>query len=206
MLPRLLSRLIRNIRPSPEPSLTRLNLGELRIWREQYPDVPKPETKLSIQLIAARWACHDLHGEEMPGIAADFLEAGLDSPALIRLAGETQVSCSADVEGLVGRVIREFCLPYPFTENQAQLILSRQIAREVIAGDRDPWRAANYLEKVLWGRRPVNPDLETLFDLNDELEWDTEYKRYVPVTTADLLDTFARLGKLSDAQIFTDES
>ena len=52
----------------------------------------------------------------------------------------------------------------------------------------------------------MNPDLETLFDLNDELEWDTEYKRYVPVTTADLLDTFARLGKLSDAQIFAEES
>jgi len=77
----------------------------------------------------------------MPGIAADLLEAGFDSPSLRRLAGEI-ATCSADVEELVAKVIREFGLPYPMPEEQAQLIFARQLAREVIAGRRLPWSAA----------------------------------------------------------------
>jgi hypothetical protein len=70
----------------------------------------------------------------MPSIATDLLEAGYDSPSLRRLAGEMNVQCSADVEELV---FHELSAPYPLSETEARLILVRQLAREVIAGERN---------------------------------------------------------------------
>lgn len=51
-------------------------------------EIPLPDPSLTPILIAARWVSHDLYNQDMPGIAADLLEAGYDTPALIRLAGE----------------------------------------------------------------------------------------------------------------------
>src|SRR5947209_11938544 len=113
MINRLLDRLLRRSNRGGGPQLTMLKIEKPRDWSEQYPDVPKPEDRLSVQLIGAKWACNNLHGEEMPGVAADLLEAGHDSPALRRLAAETQVRRSADVEELVARVFRDFKIPYP---------------------------------------------------------------------------------------------
>ena len=141
MLRGLIDRFLRKLSPTAPPELSVLKLDPPRSWRGQYPDVPEPDSDLSVQLIAARWRCNDIYGEDMPGIAADLLEAGFDSPSLRRLAGEI-ATCSADVEELVAKVIREFGLPYPMPEEQAQLIFARQLAREVIAGRRLPWSAA----------------------------------------------------------------
>jgi len=204
MIPRFLDRLLRRTNRKVGPDLTLLTLERPRDWSEQYPDVPKPETSLSIQLIAARWACNDLHGEDMPRIAGDLLETGLDSAGLRRLAAETQVSCSADVEHLLARVFREFEIPYPMPEGRAQLVFARQTAREVIAGHCDPWPAAFNLEKAMWGRYPKNEDLASIFALNDEWAWDADYQRFVPVMTSDLIEVFARLGKMSDAEVFAE--
>ena len=49
-------------------------------WVGKYPDVPPPESTLSIRYVAARWACGELYGEDMPRIAADLLEAGMAAP------------------------------------------------------------------------------------------------------------------------------
>jgi hypothetical protein len=202
MIPSFLDRLFEKFNSAAASELTRINLEPPRNWSEQYPDTPKHEPKLSIHLIAAQWACHDLHGEDMPGIAADLLEAGLDSPGLRRLAAESEAASTADVAGLVARALRDFGIPHPLPEDQAQLILARQIARQVIAGDRVPSNAANYIEQILWGRRPTNEYLAMLLYLNDEREWDTEYQRFMPAMTVDLMDAFARLAEMSDVQIF----
>jgi hypothetical protein len=167
MILRFLDRLLGRTNRTAGLDLTLLTLDRPRDWREQYPDVPKPEPTLSIQLIGARWACNDLYGEDMPRIAGDLLEAGFDSAGLRRLAAETQVSCSADVEPLVARVLRDFEIPYPMPEDQAQLVFARQTAREVIVGHRDPWPAAFNLEKAMWGRYPKNKDLASIFALNE---------------------------------------
>jgi len=119
-------------------------------FAEEYPHVPKPDSDLSPQLLAARWVTHDLYGEDMPSIAADLLEAGFDTPALRRLAGEMTVECSADVENLVAKVFREFCVSYPLSESEANLICSRRIARGVIAGRRNAWAAASLIHAI-WG-------------------------------------------------------
>src|SRR5579859_1836679 len=86
--------------------------------------------------------------EDMPRVAADLLEAGYETPSLVRLAGEINVSSSADVEPLVALTFRELGVRYPITQTEADLIVSRHVAREVIAGQRNAWAAANYLEIV----------------------------------------------------------
>jgi hypothetical protein len=188
-----------------EPDLIRLEIGQPKSWSSKYPDVPAPDSKLSIQLVAAAWASHDVYGEEMPSIAASLIESGLDSPALRRLAAETSAKCSADVADLVAKMFREFNVPCPLPEKQARLIITRQIAREVIAGERDLERAADYLETVIWGPdwNPPNENLGTIFALYDERKWDPEHQRFGSLITEDLLDAFARLARLTDKEILT---
>lgn len=84
---------------------------------------------------------------------------------------------------------------------QAKLIVTRQIAREVIAGKRDAFQAASHIEIVLWNWEPLTEDLGSLFILNDELSWDSEYQRYIPEILQDELQTFARIACLTDEQI-----
>jgi hypothetical protein len=139
-------------------------------FAEEFPHVPKPRSGLSPQILAARWTTHDLYGEDMPSVAANLLEAGYDTPALCRLAGEIQVSCSADVEDLVARMFREFHVPYPISEDEAKIIFSRQIAREVIAGERNAWAAAS-LTHQMWRWHSENADLNLISELRDSLDW-----------------------------------
>lgn len=167
-------------------------------------NVPPPDPPLTPLLLAARWISHDLYGEQMPALAADLLEAGFDTPALVRLAGEMQIRSNADAEPLVNKAFQELGVPWPLSEVQAKLITTRQIAREVTAGKQDPYRAASHLELVLWNWHPATPDLEFLFVLNDELSWDSEYQRYIPAILQDQFETFARLACLSDEQIATE--
>jgi hypothetical protein len=163
-------------------------------FAEEFPDVPVPEPRLSPMLLAARWSRRDLYGDDMPAIAADLLEAGFDTPSIRRLAGEINVACSADVEELVGRMFRELSVPYPPSESEAKLIFTRQVAREVIAGQRNAWAAAKHLEKGVtgWGAEPA--DLQVVFGLRDEINWDTANRGQIPTLTAELIQTFARLG------------
>src|SRR6266567_2338956 len=76
-------------------------------FAEDYPAVPKPEAQLSPKILSAKWVAGDLHGEEMPDIAANLLGIGIDGPAVRRLAAETSVGCSADVADLVDRMFGE---------------------------------------------------------------------------------------------------
>jgi hypothetical protein len=172
-------------------------------YSQEYPDVPPPDAALSPYLLAARWQSHDLYGEDMPRVAADLLEAGQDTPSLIRLAGEMNVRCAADVEPLVGRVFRELGVRYPISETEANLVVSRQIAREVIAGERNPWAAANYLELVIWGWRGATiPIVEDILWINDEIDWDQECRpRPLADLRTSLLNCFASLARLTDEGI-----
>ena len=130
----------------------------------------------------------------MPAVAADLLELGFDTPSLRRLAGETQVTNSGEIEPLVGRMFRELDVTYPLGERKARLIMSRQIAREVIAGIRNAWQAASHLEIVIWNRIPETPELEMIFSISDELDWDSSDRRPVAELDAALLKAFAQLA------------
>lgn len=163
-------------------------------FAERYPDVPKPDSRLSPGILAARWASGSLHGEDMPGIAADMLEAEYDSPSLRRLTGEMNVHCSADVADLVAKTFRELSIAYPVSEYDARLAVTRQIAREVIAGERNAWAAASYVEIAVWKQERKNQDVANVMNLLDELDWGAINRHQLPTLTAELLDVFARLG------------
>jgi hypothetical protein len=184
------------------PDIVSLEIGVPRDLSYKYPNVPPPDPVLSPQLLAAAWTCHDVYGEEMPAVAANLLEAGFDSPSLRRLAGEIGVACSADVEEIVAKTFRELNIRYPLSEMQARLIVSRQVAREVIGGRRDSERAARYLRSEIgWDRRPPG-DLWNLFELLDDLVWNSGYLKFANANADDFFDTFARIAMMTDEQIF----
>ena len=163
---------------------------------ETFPEVPLPDDPLSPHLLASRWVSGDLRGEDMPGIAADLLEAGYDSRSLRRLAGEMEASNSAALEPLVGAMFRELGVNYPMLEREAKIIVSRQTAREVIAGKRNPWAAANHLEIAVWNWVPETAELELIFSINDEVDWNSNEKRTLPELKAALTKAFAQLASL----------
>lgn len=171
-------------------------------FSREYPDVPMPDAALSPHLLVARWQSHDLYGEDMPRVAADLLEAGHETPSLVRLAGEVKVGSSAEVEPLVGRMFRELGIRYPISQTEARLITSRQVAREVIAGERNAWAAANHLEITIWNWEAQNPILQTIFEINDEIDWEPKYRRPLADLRVALLDSLASLGRLRDEEVF----
>jgi hypothetical protein len=163
-------------------------------FAEQFPEVPPPDNDLAPQLLAARWAVHDLYGNDMPAIAANLLEVGYDTPALRRLAGETNITHSEDVEELVTKVFKDLSTQYPLTEDEANYVFARQVAREVIAGKRNAWAAASHVSVVLRGRFAKDPDLELIADLLDSLNWDDVNCDHLAHKTQKLVEAFARLG------------
>lgn len=167
-----------------------------RSYADQYPGVPLPDDPLSPAIVAARWRSHGLYGEDMPGVAADLLEKGYDTPSLRRLAGEMNVTCSADVEPLAAKVFQELGVKYPLTEKEARLITSRQIAREVIAGRRNAWASATHLEIAIWGWIPEVPELEIIFWINDEINWDFVHRRRLSALEIALVDALATLANI----------
>ena len=193
----MLSRALRSLLGREVEDLRGLNTDPPSSAANEYPEVPAPEAPLSPMLLAARWASHDLYGEDMPGIALNLLEAEFDTPALRRLAGETQIRNSADAEPLVGRMFRELGLPYPLQEQQARWIVSRQLAREVIAGHRNAWAAASHLEIVVWEWVPANADLETIFSISDEIDWDVPQRRSLSELNTALIAGFARIATMT---------
>ena len=132
----------------------------------------------------------------MPDVAADLLEAGYDSPSLRRLAGETQIRCTADAEPLVASTFHELGVRYPLAVEQAELITIRRIAREVIAGRRNPWAAARHIEIAICGWTSENDEVQAIFAITDELSWSTSDRRSAASLTNDLLDRFARIASL----------
>jgi hypothetical protein len=161
---------------------------------DDYPDVPEPEDLSTPRMLALRWTTGDLHPEDLHRVAADLLEIGYDTDWLRRLAGEFSLATSADAEPIVSRVFHELEIPYPMSKQEARTILIRQIAREVIAGKRNPWAAASHIEIVVCGWNPDTEDLEKLFVLHDELNWEEVYRRPISLIGKDLLDIFARLA------------
>ena len=166
-----------------------------------YPNVPMPDPPYAPPLLAAPWAVHDLYAEDVPGIAIDLLDAGYDTPAIRRLAGEMNVRSKSDVEPLMVRMFRDFAVRYPLCQTEAKLIVSRQIAREVIAGMRNPWKAANKLEISIWGWRAPNSTLGEIFGINGAIDIEPQFRPPLETLRNQLLDSFASLACLADDDI-----
>jgi hypothetical protein len=66
----------------------------------------------------------------------------------------------------------------------------------VIAGKRNPWAAANHLEIAIWNWVPETAELELIFSVNDEVDWNSNTKRTLPELKAALTKAFAQLASL----------
>jgi hypothetical protein len=169
-------------------------------YSEQYPDIPKPKPLTELELLAARWTSGEIYPEKMPGIAADLLEAGLDSPSLRRLAGEMLVQRIADVQEMVEKMFRQLGVNLPGSDADAKVLSTRQIAREVIAGAVNPWKAASELHRIwafeIWHHK----DLCDVAQLLDELDCATIARSSLPQLTAALIEVFARLGAMAEGE------
>lgn len=193
----LLFRFLSRITPNrDDENLSRLYWAEPVSFEQTYPDVPPPKDKNSLTLLAAKWVSGELHAEDMASLGADLLEAGYDTPTLRRLAGELNLRTRADAEPLVSQTFKELGVLYPLQEDQAQIISIRQTSREVIHGQRNPWSAADYVEKTVCSWYTNNALIQQLFYIHDELNWDTSDRRAIHELTSDLLNTYAKLAKL----------
>ena len=170
-----------------------------RSWANAYPDVPAPSPDMA--LFAARWTCGAIHGEDAPEAARELLNAGFESPGLRRLARASEIISSIDIAELLEQVLREFNVPVPFPLQQARMLVTRHIARQVIAGLADPWHACARLD-MIWGWTPDDEDLRSIHACMEKSNWDPELQRYVPPGVCDLIPAFARLAQRTDEQIF----
>lgn len=168
---------------------------------EQYPDVPKPDFGLTPSELAQQWLCQGLHGEDMPGVAADLLERGYDSPTLRRLAGVMGRPSSADVKDLIEQMLLELGVKLPQDDRLARLILTRQLAREVIAGLRNPWEAVAHVEALIMLWNSGIPELIQLAQIHEELNWNKVRDGLVERLADELVDVFARIGAATDEEL-----
>jgi len=92
-------------------------------------------------------------------------------------------------------------LSRPLSKTEANLVITRQVAREVIAGVRNRWAAANHLEIVVWSWNAPDAVLSALFAINDEIGWEERYRRSIDTLNRELLNLFASLARLTDSDI-----
>jgi len=163
-------------------------------YADKYPDIPRPNSLAKPELLAARWASGEIYPEKMPGIAADLLESGLDSPSMRRLAGEMHVQRIADVQDIVEKMFRELGVDLPGSDADAKMLSTRQIAREAIAGILNPWKAASEMHRIwsyeIWHHK----DLCDVAQLSEELDCSTIARGGLPQLTSELIEVLAQIG------------
>lgn len=105
-------------------------------------------------LCAAHYVLGRVSSDQLPRFAADWLNDGLDSPALRRLAGEESPIMS-EVAPIFEKALKELGISIPKKSSALQL-LARDYAEKIIQGSLTPhagagfisWHVANQLEKA----------------------------------------------------------
>jgi hypothetical protein len=125
------------------------------------PDVPfdrsQIEARLTLDLVASA---------DMPKVAWDALEAGLDGPAIRRLA-VLERPTYFEVAEVLPAARREMGLATIRVE-RAAVRVAKEIAGEILSRDDDPRGRLRELE-MLWVRSGYARELQTLGTLHDEV-------------------------------------
>ena len=91
---------------------------------------------MKTKIAAALWSLNYLGSEQLPEIAAAWLEQGLSSPTMNILAGESQPMMS-EVGPMFQRVLHELNVNIP-SQAEAAGLLSKTIAQEIVDGKKSP--------------------------------------------------------------------
>ncbi|HVT99762.1 MAG TPA: hypothetical protein VHE33_19840 [Acidobacteriaceae bacterium] len=111
------------------------------------------------------------------------------------------MTCCADVAEIVTKTFRELGFPLLLSQQQAKLLETCQIAREVIAGERNSWAAASHLEYSIWKWETTIPEVADIFAIHDEIDWEPIYRRSVTDLYVALIEAFARAALIPDSEI-----
>lgn len=118
------------------------------------------------ELIEARLALSLILSEDMPSVAVDALDAGLDGPAIRRLAILEHPTYFEVAEALP-RAMRELGLSQIRTE-EAALRIARQMIREILQREDDPVKHLGDFES-LWIHADYAEEISGLGTLDDEV-------------------------------------
>jgi len=163
-------------------------------WSAKLPEVPLPMSKLDPVLIASRGICGDLLPQDIPRIAIELIEAGHEDPSVYRVAAEDNVNRRDDVEAILKRMFSALRVEYPISLEEARQIVARQIAREVVAGLKNPWNAAAQLDRIAphWDTKDEN--IWAVYGIADEADWGPGYGRSPSILEPELTQAFERLA------------
>ena len=117
------------------------------------------------QLVEAKLALHRIGPEEMPSLACDALEAGLDGSTIRRLAGSINPS-GWETDQLLPRFLTETGLKQ-ITPREASLRLARHLARRILSQGLDPLSFTHDFER-LWIDADYSNELEDAGCLDDQ--------------------------------------
>ena len=118
------------------------------------------------EIVEARLALKLIDSGQMPTLAVDALEAGLDGPAIRRLAALVQPTWF-EVNEVLENAAREMKLEHvAISEAARRLMLQR--AQEILHGVSDPLRSTRLFEQ-LWIRAGYPADLSKFGTLDDEV-------------------------------------
>jgi len=95
---------------------------------------------MKTKMAAALWSLNYLGSEQLPEIAAAWLEQGLSSPTMNILAGESQPMMS-EVGPMFERILHELNIDIP-TPREAIILLSKIIAQEIVDCKKSPYTGA----------------------------------------------------------------
>lgn len=158
------------------------------------PEAPSPMSKLNPFLIASRWICGDLLPENIPQTAIELIEAGHEEPSVYRVAAEDKVYSRDQMESLVHRMFSALKVPYPLSQEEARQTVARQIAREVMAGLKDPWAAAAQLDRVVPHWETKEESIWAIYGIADEADWGAGDGRGVATLEPELIKAFQQLA------------
>ena len=146
-------------------------------------------------LLASRWTVEDLLPENVPQMAIELIEAGHEEPSVYRVAAEDKVYSRDQVEALLHQMFISLGVTYPISLESARHTVARQIAREVMAGLRDPWIAAAQLDRLVPHWETKNENILTIYGITDEADWDAGYGRSFAMLEQELINAFEQLAR-----------
>ena len=118
------------------------------------------------RVVEARLALNLISSTEMPRLAWEALDAGLDGPAIRRLAAFESPTCF-QVQELLPQVMEEMRLAR-LDKVEAALQLAKLRAQEIVAANLDPFKHLRDFEH-LWIEADYCRELQDYGNLNDDV-------------------------------------